>query len=93
MLRTDGTADVGTWNGEVRMGPQVASVRQNLQMLVDGGRVNPTCATGGTKEWGAYFHDHPVGAPTGFALFPAEQVPPLHYLSPSSRDWFSWELR
>ena len=129
------------------MGPQVASVRQNLQMLVDGGRVNPTCATGGTKEWGstighrsgfgvtadgtevcvggpalsvctlgriladagvlrgmeldinpgwvsgAYFHDHLVGAPTGFTLFPAEQVPPTHYLSPSSRDWSSWELR
>jgi hypothetical protein len=152
VLRTDGTADVGTWNGEVRMGPHVASVRQNLQMLVDDGHVNPTCATGGTKEWGstigqaayihrsgfgvtadgtevyvggpalsvctlgriladagvvrgmeldinpgwvsgAYFHDHPVGAPTGFALFPAEQVPPNHYLSPSSRDWFSWELR
>jgi hypothetical protein len=62
VLRTDGTADVGTWNAEVRMGPQVASVRQNLQMLVDGGQVNPTCATGGTKEWGstigqaAYIH-------------------------------------
>src|SRR4029079_701741 len=62
VLRTDGTADVGTWNGEGRMGPQVASVRQNLQMLVDGGRVNPTRATGATREWGstigqaAYIH-------------------------------------
>lgn len=152
VMRADGTADVGTWNGEERMGPQVASVRQNLQMLVDGGRVNPTCATGGTKEWGstvgqaayihrsgfgvtaggaevyvggpalsvctlgriladagvvrgmeldinpgwvtgAYFHDNPVGAPTGFALFPAEKVGPTHYLSPSSRDWYSWVLR
>jgi hypothetical protein len=152
VLRTDGTADVGTWNGEVRMGPRVASVRQNLQMLVDGGQVNPTCGTGGTKEWGstigqaayihrsgfgvtaagaevyvggpalsvctlgriladagvvrgmeldinpgwvsgAYFHDNPIGAPTGFALFPAEKVPPTHYFSPSSRDWYSWVLR
>lgn len=152
VLRVDGTADVGTWNAEVRMSPQVASVRQNLQMLVDGGQVNPSCATGGPKEWGstigqaayihrsgfgvtadgtevyvggpalsvctlgriladagvvrgmeldinpawvsgAYFHDHPSGAPTGFALFPAEQVAPTHYLSPSSRDWYSWELR
>lgn len=152
VLRTDGTADVGSWNREVRMGPTVASVRQNLQMLVDGGQVNPTCATGGTKEWGstvgqaayihrsgfgvtadgrevyvggpalsvctlgriladagvvrgmeldinpewvtgAYFHDHPVGAPTGFALFPAERIGPQHYLTPSSRDWYSWLLR
>ena len=53
VLRTDGTADVGAWNREVRMGPNVASVRQNLQMLVDDGQVNPTCATGGTKEWGS----------------------------------------
>jgi hypothetical protein len=62
VLRTDGTADVGSWNNEVRMSPTTASVRQNLQMLVDGGQVNPTCATGGTKEWGstvgqaAYIH-------------------------------------
>ncbi|MDT7578300.1 MAG: hypothetical protein QOH17_4633 [Pseudonocardiales bacterium] len=62
VLRTDGTADVGSWNREVRMGPTIASVRQNLQMLVDAGQVNPTCATGGTKEWGstvgqaAYIH-------------------------------------
>ena len=62
VLHTDGHAEVGTWNQEVRMGPTVASVRQNLQMLVDNGQVNPTCATGGTKEWGstigqaAYIH-------------------------------------
>ncbi|HTK63960.1 MAG TPA: hypothetical protein VL595_16350 [Pseudonocardia sp.] len=53
VLHTDGTADVGAWNREVRMTPDVASVRQNLQPLVDGGRVNPTCATGGTREWGS----------------------------------------
>lgn len=62
VLHTDGTADVGAWNRDVRMGPGVASVRQNLQLLVDNGQVNPTCATGGTKEWGstigqaAYIH-------------------------------------
>jgi hypothetical protein len=152
VLRTDGTADVGSWNHEVRMGPTVASVRQNLQMLVDGGQVNATCATGGTKEWGstvgqaayihrsgfgvtangtevyvggpalsvctlghiladagvvrgmeldinpewvsgAYFHDNPVGPPTGFALFPAEKAKPQRYFTPSSRDWFAWLLR
>ena len=62
VLHTDGTADVGTWNHEVTMGPEVASVRQNLQMLIDHGHVNPACATGGTREWGstigqaAYIH-------------------------------------
>jgi hypothetical protein len=62
VLHTDGTADVGTWNQEVQMSPTVASVRQNLQMLLDHGDVNPACATGGTKQWGstigqaAYIH-------------------------------------
>ncbi|NKQ55980.1 phosphodiester glycosidase family protein [Amycolatopsis sp. K13G38] len=152
VMRTDGTATVGSWNREIRMSPQVASVRQNLVMLVDNGQVNPTCATGGTAEWGStigqaayihrsafgvtadgaevyvggpalsvctlgnilqaagvvrgmeldinpawvsgtYFHDSPTGPPKGFQLFPAEQVPPEHYLHPASRDWFGWYLR
>ena len=52
VLRADGTADVGRWNQEVRMAPDVVSVRQNLVPLVDGGALNQTCATGGAKEWG-----------------------------------------
>jgi hypothetical protein len=52
VLRADGTADVGRWNQEVRMAPGVVSVRQNLVPLVDDGALNPTCATGGSKEWG-----------------------------------------
>lgn len=67
VIRTDGTAAVGSWNREVSMSPQVASVRQNLVMLVDNGEVNPTCATGGTAEWGstigqaAYIHRSAFG--------------------------------
>ncbi len=62
VLHSDGTADVGTWNHEVRMTPDVASVRQNLLPLIDAGQVNSTCATGGPAEWGstvgqaAYIH-------------------------------------
>lgn len=62
VVHTDGTVDVGSWNREVRMGPTVASVRQNLVPLVDDGQVNPSCATGGAREWGktvgqqAYIH-------------------------------------
>jgi hypothetical protein len=152
VLHTDGTADVGAWGREVRMDPTVASVRQNLVPLVDGGEVNPSCATGGAKQWGktigqsayiqrsgfgvtargteiyvggpalsvcslgrilqdagvvrgmeldinptwvtgAYFHPRPSGAPTGYRLFPGEQVDPGHYLKPSSRDWFAWFTR
>jgi hypothetical protein len=62
VLDKDGTAQVGAWNRDVRMGPSVASVRQNLVLLVDGGKVSPTCASGGTRQWGstigqvAYIH-------------------------------------
>ncbi|MFC4944706.1 hypothetical protein [Pseudonocardia sp. GCM10023141] len=52
VIYTDGRADVGSWGREVRMTPQVASVRQNLQLLVDGGQVAPSCATGGQAQWG-----------------------------------------
>jgi hypothetical protein len=38
---------------------------------------------------GTYFHDTLTGAPQGFRLYPAQQVPPQHYLSPSSRDWYA----
>jgi hypothetical protein len=151
VLHRDGAAEVGSWNQEVHMTADVASVRQNLVMLVDSGRVNPTCQTGGGAEWGstvgnaayidrsafgvtpdgaevyvggpalsvctlgrimqaagvvrgmeldinpawisaAYFHTTATDV-RGFKLYPAEQVPPQHFLSPSSRDWFAWFAR
>jgi hypothetical protein len=52
VLNANGVATVGSWGQEVGMTPDVASVRQNLVMLVDNGKVNPTCATGGPAEWG-----------------------------------------
>jgi hypothetical protein len=52
VLYTDGTAKVGAWNRDVHMGSDVASVRQNLVLLVDDGQVNPSCASGGSREWG-----------------------------------------
>ncbi len=52
VLNTNGTATVGSWNSEVSLTPDVASVRQNLVMLVDNGKVNPTCANGNQAQWG-----------------------------------------
>ena len=52
VLDTDGRATVGSWNNEVRMTPNVASVRQNLVMLVDNGQVSPSCSSG-SDVWGA----------------------------------------
>jgi hypothetical protein len=52
VLGHNGVATVGSWDHEVRMTSGVASVRQNLVLLVDHGVVNPTCASGGQAEWG-----------------------------------------
>jgi len=51
VLNTNGTANVGTWNHEVTMGADVASVRQNLIMLVDNGQVSSSCSSG-SVVWG-----------------------------------------
>lgn len=52
ILDKNGRATVGSWNNEVRMTPDTASVRQNLVMLVDNGHVSPSCSSGSTV-WGA----------------------------------------
>jgi hypothetical protein len=73
VLYRDGRADVGAWNREVRMSPDVDSVRQNLLPLVDHAELNPTCATGGTAEWGstigqaAFIHRSGFGVTAGGA--------------------------
>jgi len=48
----DGTVTIGQWGRDVSMGPAVRSVRQNLDLLVDGGAVNPSCSSGSTPVWG-----------------------------------------
>jgi hypothetical protein len=47
----DGTADVRTWTGGTTPGPEVTFARQNLPLIVDGGRLNPNISNG--SQWGA----------------------------------------
>ena len=47
----DGTADVRTWTGGPDPGPTVELARQNLPLIVDGGRLNPGLGDG--PQWGA----------------------------------------
>ncbi|MEZ0113061.1 hypothetical protein ABH920_007086 [Catenulispora sp. EB89] len=58
----DGTMNVGSWNSGpgLQMDPNVVGVRQNLQLLVDNGQVNPSVDSDDKKLWGvtvknAYF--------------------------------------
>jgi hypothetical protein len=53
VIKRDGTATVGQWGRDVRLGPQVVAVRQNLALLVDGGQVVPGIADNTGNRWGA----------------------------------------
>ena len=53
VIFTDGSMTVGVWGRDVRMGPNIASVRQNLSMLVDGGQNLAAGDPNDTHLWGA----------------------------------------
>lgn len=48
-----GSAAIGAWGQNVSMTPDVASVRQNLDLLVDGGKPVPGLDSTTTIKWGA----------------------------------------
>lgn len=50
---TDGTMSVGQWGRDATMGPKIEAVRQNLDLLVDGGKVLPGVDLGVEENWGA----------------------------------------
>jgi hypothetical protein len=52
VIYQDGTATVGQWGRDVAMSTKVKSVRQNLDLLVDGGVVNSTCSSDSSPIWG-----------------------------------------
>ena len=53
VIYSDGRMRVGTWGVDVGMSPDVAIVRQNLNLIVDGGQ---SMVTGGGITWGATTH-------------------------------------
>ncbi len=48
----NGSSSVGQWGRDVSMGPDVLAIRQNLDLLVDGGRVVPAAYTADPTQWG-----------------------------------------
>jgi hypothetical protein len=52
VLFRDGTATVGVWGRDVTMTSQVAAVRQNLDLMVDGGQVVSDISSTVTSKWG-----------------------------------------
>ncbi len=53
IIRKDGSITVGQWGRDATMSSDIASVRQNLDLLVDGGRAVPALNPADTTRWGA----------------------------------------
>jgi hypothetical protein len=53
VLDKQGRISVGAWGTDVTMTPDVATVRQNLSLLVDGGQLVPGISTNTGNRWGA----------------------------------------
>jgi hypothetical protein len=53
VIKKDGTATVGQWGRDVSMGPDVVGVRQNLDLIVDGGQPVPGLDDNSNGKFGA----------------------------------------
>jgi hypothetical protein len=53
VITTDGTATVGAWGRDAVMSPDIAAVRQNLELIVDAGQLNPELRENDTSAFGA----------------------------------------
>jgi hypothetical protein len=53
VIYKNGDVTVGAWGNQVRMTPDVSSVRQNLNPLVDRGRPTQLAGTANWLDWGA----------------------------------------
>jgi len=51
-IATDGRVDIGTWGSDVRMASNTEAVLQNLNLLVDNGRIDPSVSHNDTRSWG-----------------------------------------
>jgi hypothetical protein len=48
-----GRIDVGQWGRDIRPGPHLAAARQNLELIVDNGRVAPELTQNYQEQWGS----------------------------------------
>jgi hypothetical protein len=53
VIYADGHVDVGMWGRDDQLGTNVASVRQNLDLLVDGGQLVAGLSDANSSQWGA----------------------------------------
>ena len=54
VIYRDGHTQIASWGRDAVMGSDVVSVRQNLALIVDGGRTVPDLLTDRTHKWGTF---------------------------------------
>ncbi len=52
VIYKNGSVNIGAWGSEVRMTPDVFQVRQNVDMLVDNGKIASNLNADDTTQWG-----------------------------------------
>ncbi|HSP36743.1 MAG TPA: phosphodiester glycosidase family protein [Frankiaceae bacterium] len=52
VVDVDGSVQIGQWGRDVQMNPRIRAVRQNLDLLVDGAKVNSSCGDNQSSVWG-----------------------------------------
>lgn len=52
VVKADGTVTVGQWGRDFTQGPDIVSVRQNVELLVDNGTLNPALREDDTSAFG-----------------------------------------
>ncbi|MDQ2897919.1 MAG: hypothetical protein M3Y09_20180 [Actinomycetota bacterium] len=69
VIYRDGFADIGRWHQTVpATGRPVAAVRQNLGLLIDGGRIPPNVDTCIKVCWGDPLHEQPIVARSALGI-------------------------
>jgi len=72
VIYRDGFADIGRWGQTVpAAGRPVAAVRQNLGLLIDGGRIPLSVDTCIKVCWGDPLHEQPIVARSGLGITPS----------------------
>lgn len=68
VIYKDGKVNVGTWGSQVKMGPDVVAVLQNLVLLVDQGQIAPSATYNDSSVWGATLGAATVVARSGVGV-------------------------
>ena len=75
VVYTNGTADIGAWQqGLPAAAEAVAAVRQNLKLLIDGGRIAPNVDSCIKVCWGDPLHEQPIVARSGLGVTGGAQL-------------------